>query len=268
MADNFDKPLNDAIRAMVGQLQNLRKSIRQNLLNASDPLAQSAINDTIAEINELVSLWQSSATADTRTALQSAFEGGLIDATPEGLGIPSLVTSELLQTMLDFSADLIQGVADDMRVKISTRLRLAAMGDVSLFQTMKDISSVLGVKTVDGVWGLFNRPDVVQGVAARAEAILRTELTRMYSQATIMRGEQISELYPDLSARKWWDATSDNRTRPTHRAAGNTYGPDNAIPIDQPFIVGGVEMKQPGDPSAPGRETINCRCRLRIVYVE
>jgi hypothetical protein len=238
------------------------------LLDAGDPLAQSAINDTIADINELVGLWQSSATADTRAALQAAFEGGLVDATPDGLGIPSLVTSELLQTMLDFSADLIQGIANDMRTQISTRLRLAAMGDVSLYQTLIDITGILGVKASDGVWGLRNRPDVVRGVAARAEAILRTELTRMYSQATKMRAEQINEMYPDLSAKKWWDATSDNRTRPTHRAAGNTYGPDNAIPIDQPFIVGGVEMQQPGDPSAPGGETINCRCRLRIIYVE
>ena len=43
--------------------------------------------------------------------------------------------------------------------------------------------SVLGIKSYDGVWGLRSRPDVVKGVAARAEAITRTELTRVFNLA-------------------------------------------------------------------------------------
>jgi len=53
----------------------------------------------------------------------------------------------------------------------------------------------------------------------------------------------------------FWLATSDARTRPTHEAAEG-----QRVPVGSPFIVGGFELRFPGDPLGPPQETIQCRC--------
>jgi hypothetical protein len=58
----------------------------------------------------------------------------------------------------------------------------------------------------------------------------------------------------------FWLATSDSRTRPTHRAAEG-----QRVPVGQPFIVGGFPLRFPGDPSGPPWETIQCRCVALLV---
>lgn len=71
-----------------------------------------------------------------------------------------------------------------------------------------------------------------------------------------------ANLGSDLAARatglpllKQWMSAEDDRTRPSHSEAdGQEVGQDD------PFIVGGVSLMYPGDPSAPAREVVNCRC--------
>lgn len=55
-----------------------------------------------------------------------------------------------------------------------------------------------------------------------------------------------------------WLAHPGPRTRDTHLEAG--VGP--WIPLNEPFIVGGAQLRYPGDASmgAPAEEIINCRC--------
>jgi len=88
----------------------------------------------------------------------------------------------------------------------------------------------------------------------RRETIARTESIRSASQGTLELGKSWS------AKRKFWIATGDDRTRDSHVSAGRTYDERGAIPIDEPFIVGGVSMNAPGDPSAPVAEIANCRC--------
>lgn len=63
---------------------------------------------------------------------------------------------------------------------------------------------------------------------------------------------------------KEWLATHDDRTRDTHIAAGREYSGRGAIPMNEPFKVGGYDMMYPGDSGngAPPREFINCRCTV------
>jgi hypothetical protein len=66
---------------------------------------------------------------------------------------------------------------------------------------------------------------------------------------------------PDAIA-KIWDDTGDRKTRRTHVILNN-----QRKTLDEPFIsASGAQMMFPGDTSlhAPGDETINCRCRMKI----
>lgn len=63
---------------------------------------------------------------------------------------------------------------------------------------------------------------------------------------------------------KRWRATHDGRTRFTHALLDG-----KEVGFNEPFIsASGAHLQYPGDPSAPGREHIGCRCtmELRVDY--
>ena len=64
--------------------------------------------------------------------------------------------------------------------------------------------------------------------------------------------------------RKYWLATYDKRARDWHKEAGNKYNEDNAIEIDEFFVVDGEDMLHPGDAmhGAGGHNLHNCRCSI------
>ena len=93
----------------------------------------------------------------------------------------------------------------------------------------------------------------------RAEVIGRTEALRVvhagndeaYRQAIDRGAIDRAEI------QRTWVTARDERVRPTHHAAaGQVRG------IDEPFVVGGAQLRYPGDSRAPARETVNCRCSL------
>ena len=91
----------------------------------------------------------------------------------------------------------------------------------------------------------------------RAETIARTEALRSVNMAQRHTFEEVVEqghVAADELQREWV-ATLDNRTRPDHLAANG-----QKVGLLEPFVVGGYEMMQPGDPNAPAEQTINCRC--------
>jgi F like protein len=58
----------------------------------------------------------------------------------------------------------------------------------------------------------------------------------------------------------FWLATDDHRTRQTHEVAEG-----QRVPVGTPFVVGGAELRFPGDPSGPPQEVIQCRCTMLLV---
>lgn len=85
---------------------------------------------------------------------------------------------------------------------------------------------------------------------ARSLVIARTESTTAANHGINVGAES-----SDYEVAKFWINTKDKRTRRSHLLM--TKEP---IAINQPFIVGGVPMLYPGDPSAPAKEVVNCRC--------
>jgi hypothetical protein len=96
----------------------------------------------------------------------------------------------------------------------------------------------------------------------RGENIARTEALSALSEGqnqAISQAIETAELDGEAT-KKVWDATGDGNTRPDHSAADVRYA--EGIPFDESFIVGGIAMKWPRDPSGGAAQVINCRCKL------
>ena len=96
-------------------------------------------------------------------------------------------------------------------------------------------------------------------VKYRGDVIARTEsinALRAGQHESLRQATEAGDVLEEDVTREF-DATGDIRTRPTHARADGQKVKGNA-----PFIVGGYQMRYPGDSSlgAPGEETISCRC--------
>lgn len=102
-------------------------------------------------------------------------------------------------------------------------------------------------------------------VKFRAETIARTEALRAVhagNDEAFRQAVAAGALDPTELVRTWITSL-DGRERATHHdASGQTRG------LDEPFSVGGWALRYPGDPAAPARETIRCRCVLTTRFAE
>lgn len=97
-----------------------------------------------------------------------------------------------------------------------------------------------------------------EGLQARTAA---TEASRAWNTATLEAARALSG--PDRPLVKQWRTRGDKRVRDAHDAV------DGQLRLlDEPFRVGGVDMMQPGDPTAPPELTVNCRCQLRLSHAD
>ena len=89
---------------------------------------------------------------------------------------------------------------------------------------------------------------------SRALTIARTETSGAANAATINAADAL-----DIEVVREWVAVEDGRTRPTHAAADGQQ-----VGRGESFQVGGASLSQPGDPSGPAGEIINCRCGVAL----
>ena len=95
---------------------------------------------------------------------------------------------------------------------------------------------------------------------SRAALIARTETHNAASYANHAYHSQVRNDL-GLTMVKRWVSTGDTRTRPTHASANG-----QTVPMDEKFLVGGVEMEYAGDPAGGASNNVNCRCV--IVYAD
>jgi hypothetical protein len=142
-------------------------------------------------------------------------------------------------------------LADDLVAAYlrSARNRLRHIGD----EVWQEVSAQLlqGVSAGESIPELATRVKNTAGVSdARSLTIARTEV-----HAAHEAGSYDQALFVDPDAVKIWLATEDARTRETHRAADG-----QRRRLNEPFEVGGGQLRYPGDPLGPADEIINCRC--------
>ena len=276
----YVKKLND-IAARYGQVED--ETIRQSLAMLKQMQGELAahlsqvegweayrIRELKANVDRMIAEYQAQLTNRVQDAVRQAVISGeeYVIAPLGEIGIAANFYRPgraQINTLLDFSADLVRGISDDLRATINDQIRRAALGQQSPFDAMKGITQAMGLDARTGIWK--KRIDPVTGVAARAETILRTELQRVYNLSTYSQQLAVAQAVPGLL--KGWIATGDTRTRDSHLRAHVEYK-DNPIPVGEPFILkdaqGRAELMYPGDPQAPARFTINCRCRPVTIH--
>lgn len=93
----------------------------------------------------------------------------------------------------------------------------------------------------------------------KARRIARTESHGAVSAGQLAAAQEREQL---TGIRMWkrWLSTDDTRTRASHRVADG-----QAVPLDQPFRIGGFLLQHPADSiSVAPHEVINCRCTMLI----
>jgi hypothetical protein len=168
----------------------------------------------------------------------------------------SLAQLTVAQTL---AASLVQQVSDDFIARARQIVTRGVAGELPVQVVEQRIADLLAVE-----------PDRRQRrfgpIAFQAERIMRTELNGVFNLANEMRQRAIAADTPGL--RKYWLATRDERTRPSHRQAGARYQPGGSpgpIPFDQAYTVGGEAARFPHDPRLSARERVNCRC-VSLLY--
>lgn len=91
----------------------------------------------------------------------------------------------------------------------------------------------------------------------REERVARTEASRAWNAATL--GAARAMTGPKRPLVKQWVTRHDARVRHAHDQVDGQLRL-----VAEPFMVAGVPMQAPGDPTAPARLVVNCRCRLQV----
>lgn len=161
------------------------------------------------------------------------------------------VSSELAAAVVDVTTDQVRAVWSELGTTLKATVRRAALGVTDPYDAMAKVAKAI------------NDPKTFGSAETRAEVILRTEVNRTFSIASDARLRQADARLKGM--KKAWLTQVDRRTRESHVAAGESYGPNGTpgpIPVRQPFLVGGAKLMYPLDPGGPPEETINCRCRV------
>lgn len=136
-------------------------------------------------------------------------------------------------------AEMVQNVTDETKEQIRFALALASEQGLIGRQAAKLV--------YDHTLGKIGR--------RRALVIARTESTRAANEGKRQGAEDWAQEV-GTTLYKGWIARLDGHERDSHRNASL----EKPIPSDGKFKVGDSKMDQPGDPTAPAKETVLCRC--------
>lgn len=93
----------------------------------------------------------------------------------------------------------------------------------------------------------------VKALSNRRKRIAEVESQVALNSGIFYAGKQIG------ATTKTWITRKDDRVRSTHRPMEG-----KRVNLDENFHIDGFALRFPGDPLAPGRLSIGCRCRLRF----
>jgi len=244
------------VAAVTGDLERLRIEIIGLLAQQPPSWQVTQLNALLAEVKAAVDRWKAGAASRVgQGTLANADEGAALPgAIAIGVGNEDvgMIASEYAQPSIDdtvvevayaSSAYMVEDVGGTLQTQVDSLIRRMALAGMTPWDAIQSLTPSATVR----------RGMPFASAAQRAETIIRTEMGRVFSQATDAAMQDASDYLPGL--RQQWIATDDDRTRPSHRDAH-----EQIVDMGEPFDVGGASLRFPRDPDGPPEETINCRC--------
>lgn len=254
--DSIDNLNDTADRDTIALFAELRRNVVAHIADLGDTPSATQYQRARAGIDETITAWaerfgvRTDELADQGFALgEELVTGPLADAGAvidvAGLG----VTTDQARILGQFRADLIGGVTDDLRRRITVEIAGVATGAATVSDAVKNIGR-----------NLTDR-NHFSTITHRARAIVVTEVGRAQALATQASQTKAAEQIPGL--RKRWINAHLPGARTTHLAVESATAPGGdpgPIPIDGEFTVNGTKALYPRDPSLPASESVNCHC--------
>ncbi len=149
-----------------------------------------------------------------------------IDATVEPGKLATFVEDEIK----DYVKDAVKGLVKNTRRRINA---VRALKPLNLSRQLRKLYQI----------------EFIQKRAPRVALDQALRQTATFENAAAKKVEEVT----GTPLEKVWHNQGDNRVRSTHLSVASVL-------LDEPFLVGGTELRYPRDPAGTGRETFGCRC--------
>lgn len=266
----------------VDQLATRLAALKQSLLsrlageNLTDFKAMT-LNRLLADVDQLIADTGVKVIGDTERPYAKANELGDQAATEPmkaaqlsiSKALPGL-DSVLVQAAFGNTVDLLTAPMQQFASQVKTGIRRVALAGDNKFEEIQRLTGLIKGQGMDAA-------------QYKAERIIRTELGRVFNQATFEKLSALAKDFPFLG--KGWRATKDRRTRTGHVQAGRDYARGRGIPMSAqfrvnvyderdrkkaPVLIGVASLRFPSDPQATpagkvaAGATIMCRCNAFV----
>lgn len=233
----------DTIGEILHLLKTSQASIQATLAGAPSDFETWRISILQAEIRRAMEVFERGTTDALMTGLDRSWGAGsdlvLAPLAAGGIDLSARLPAldpRLLLALKAFQTDRVKDISTTVVNKINQELSQAVIGVQSPYDAVRKVA------------------EHMEAPASRAGMIVRTELGTAYSEATQQRMEQARKLGVD-GLQKQWRRSGKLHPRITHDLADGQI-----VDVDKPFLVGGIEIPKPRDPSIPLGERLNCGC--------
>jgi hypothetical protein len=237
---DFNRTSQAAVRRLNGVLADLRPEIRSRLAaftgSASDPFLVRMVPGIQDAVRQTIAQGTSRMNDELQTALRRGFElgGSTLPSALQAADIPVAFPSVPYEVLSSLSATA-QAVLDEAGAELTNRImrsvRMSATGLTPASGVIRDVDEMLRLST-EAAAGVRRRI----GFGYQAEAIARTEIGRVYSNAQQITAEQMSEQVPDLR-KSWVTVLAQRRGHLEAEARYATGGEVGPIPVKERFEV-------------------------------
>jgi post-segregation antitoxin (ccd killing protein) len=218
----YFKHLSDKVQAIVSS-NSIQKGMAEEAIGSLDAESKRLMKELIdANIETSQDFIQTNYKRQTGKAISTE--------------VQSKINAQMKKHIAKWSEESANSITETNQRRLSTLFKTAQTNNWDVSQIRKGVSEIFE--------GTSREP------YSHAQMIARTENLHI---ANLSRQETAIE---NGFVKKTWLATTDERSRHWHNGVMNGV----SVAIDEPFIVGGIEMQYPGDPAGGPNNNCNCRC--------